>query len=211
MNQEHVWAIMNSGRFGPCRWDEVDGRKLMTNGILITDLIEGVPLSAEQYGPIARKWATVCASAGQESTVGIIYKESEGWYRAIGESFIDEAYFRCFDAPGITWHTNGGINPIIVKNGALVIGVIAVVINLRSLEPCETTPTDAEVFAHFACPENDFYLLSGDDLGSEISKVEAEIAEVEEEISKLKDEIWEAECVIGELRVFAEKLRGRAK
>jgi hypothetical protein len=100
---------------------------------------------------------------------------------------VNEAFFRCFDAPGVTWTETGIESPVLAHQDNALIGIVMPVRHIWQDDKQIYSATDSEVFLPFACKANGYYQADNPRLMREIAALQSELDEAEEAVELARD------------------------
>ena len=208
MKWNHVKALI-AGR--PLYTCEMDGKRLISDGhfafILPDDAGIDVARARDKrdLSALWKKWETFDLLPPENPEA--CYGEDRTLSRRIGKVYVAERYFRCFE-PAATWHVARPVNaqPVYVFLDGVVVGLV---MPRRKDVPgiAVAELTDEQVFAPFACHENDWYLVSDKVLAERIEAAESERERAEEAIEEAEGRLEDAN---NELRSIRDLRRRKA-
>lgn len=204
----HIEAIANSG-YSSYR-SEVDGFPVWSNGhIAVHGDFTGRPVDS-----MPKTWALIASRTAETiATLGVAIIDLNHIYRELLDEsglrvWIDEAYLRCLASENVTIHIEAPDKPIAFRLDGRLIGIVMPFNKVfHSLPVCE--PTDEQIFASFACAENDFYMQSKDAmrarLAEELKDARDELRRANEELDEAQGEVdeYESEVRMIELKIVA--------
>jgi hypothetical protein len=188
VNWLHIKALLKGT--GSFKWFTFDGRTLVTNGFIA--VVKGdmdLPLKGESYPPLGKLWKGYMTQLGEDAKVGALSKIGMQHLRQISDELIDEAAYRCF--PSAKWIQGPKRSLIASVDGALV----AIVMPTGHTKPGPSELgiiPDSEVFARFCSELNDWYLITNEEIESQISQLRYTLEENEQKITTAEKEIENA-------------------
>lgn len=177
MNSAHLEAILRGSEYSK-HFTLPDGTRLRTNGHLACIGTVAYENKESEYEPLGTLWLKSLEVKPNPTTPGSIFKDGKHFLRKFPLNLIQEAYFRCFDCPTVTWTETGEKEPVYVHEGGKLVGIV-MPMNFVSGEPVESA-SDADVFDLFACALNDYYLVDYKEVRKTIDGLEEQLSEAEE-------------------------------
>lgn len=197
MNVNHINAVTKVS-YRTC---VVNGVTLGTDGFIAFVVPEGCTsvASDENFKRLADVWKQYDVPPAP-ALVGGVHKEYGEFYRRIGKQFINERYYRCFCGDGVVFQSSGKHKAILVFDGDRRIGMIMPVLFDTFEDALKEEPTDQEVFAPIAGPENGWYAQSDAVMRQRIAEAEKELADLKSQRADIEDEISEVESSLAGMR-----------
>lgn len=201
MNEAHIKAIIAKGPTPKaCKYGDLT---LVTDGHIACLLEWAV---AADFTPLHKLWDKWKSCEPKPCTDSTLLKPDHGYYyRKFATVGINEAYYRCFAAPSVTWTETGKESPVLVHESEKLIAIVMPVRDCHG-EPVDHAD-DAAVFEQFACDANDYYLAGVEVVNREISSLEAELADAQEKADDAQSEVDELENELTRKRAIADKLK----
>lgn len=163
---------------------------------------------------LPRLWTSIASRTSEIIAIpGAAAIEGEHVFRELlSESglcvWVDEAYLRCLAFENVTIHIEAYDKPIAFRLHGQLIGIVMPFKKVFDLSPiCE--PTDEQVFASFACEENDFYMQSKDAMRArlveELKDARRELICANEKLAEAQEEVdeYESDVRMIELKIVA--------
>jgi hypothetical protein len=211
MNMDHLKAILDAN--GPTVVVDVGGGTIVASEGHIAAAIDypliDDPKKQKDRDRLIGMWKSWRDSDWPEILPeDAVYSNDNKFIRKIGTARINEAFYRVFAAEGITWHWDDNLsNPVIAKQDGKLVGAVMTMRDGEGDERVES-PTDAEVFANFATPQNGYYLQGDKILLKEINELRRELRTIQDRIEELHGE---HDGVTDELRAKEGTLERRRK
>lgn len=190
----HIEAIVKYAGEDGMRSDSEYG-PLWTNGYLAIQ--SGYP--GRQKERLASTWATNASREDSLALPGKLYESAGAYVRGllVGDKeavYVNEALYRALSESGASAFATKDSEPVAFRDGGRMVGLV---MPMRYL-PLEYTvatemPTDAQLFAKYACEENGFYLQSKAELrkrfASELRDVARELRDAREALNEAQESL----------------------
>jgi hypothetical protein len=200
MNEAHIRAVLQST--GNVKTAQHNGLTLCTNGHIACRFV--FP-GAQEFDKLSKLWEKWEDKKANPTPHHLTKRDGlPTFVRVFSKAGINEAYFRCFDEPGVTWTETGVADPLMVHSGAELIALVMPIRMDQEVPRDIESATDREVFEELACEANGYYLV-GD------KKLKNEIAQLEEDLSEAREREREAEQEVSDLEATLERKRGLLK
>lgn len=188
VNWLHIEALLKGT--GSFKWFVLDGRTLVTNGFVA--VLKGdmdLTLKGEPYPPLGKLWKGSITQLGKDAKVGALSKIGMQFLRKIGDELIEEAYYRCFSSA--KWIKGPKRSLIVNHDGSLVAIVMPTGYTKPGPSELGVIP-DSEIFARFCSEANNWYLVTNEEIDSQISQLSYTVEENQEMITTANEEITAA-------------------
>ena len=192
MNLKHIEAVLKAA--DRILVAEHGGDQLISQGHIAL-VVAAAPEGAKDFPKLAENWEKWEQTKIKPVAPGGLVR-AEGSrgdiYRWLDKAAINEAFFRCFDGPDVTWTETGAHEAVLVHENTKLIGVVMPVKWTEFGTKIESA-TDEEVFEWFACERNDYYAVGHKQLRKEIDALEEELSAAQDKAEEASEAVLHLE------------------
>lgn len=207
MNLVHLEAILKHSET-VFTFTLPDGSQLWSNGHIAFKA--ELALEGTDYPKLGKLWTDAQKDiAPAAAMIRDLVLDPPGYYRRLKSTVINEAFFRCFDGPGVTWSERGVLGMVSAHHGTELVGLVMPVKSVR----VQTVPSasDAEVFEMFSSQCNDYYLMDAKELRRDIEATESQIEAAEETAERANAMVSTLEARLDGFKAKLEAIKQRRK
>lgn len=186
----HIEAIVKFAGEDGIRSDSEYG-PLWTNGHLAIQ----ADYPGRQQERLASTWAANAAREDSLALPGNLYESAGAYVRGllVGDKeavYVSEALYRALSESGVLAFATKDSDPVAFRDGGRMVGLLMPMRYRPDYAVATETPTDAQLFAKYACEENGFYLQSKAELRKRFA---AELRDIARELRDARGALNEAQ------------------